>query len=137
MAMVKAAGPRGTRHHRDAASGCASACGLVHGPADAGAASLLGRSSLDSVHSRARHLTVTGATRGRPALIELSAPATLDAAGRPVGEVAALFEEWLGVRQANNRITSQRTVDGYRADMARWAALLASPAGGQPWTVGS
>jgi hypothetical protein len=42
----------------------------------------------------------SAAARGRPALIELSAPATLDDAGRPVGEVAAFFEDgWLCVRR--------------------------------------
>ena len=65
---------------------------------------------------------------GRPALIALSTAASLDAKGRPHSEVAALFEDWLEVRQASNRITSPRTVDGYRDDMARWATLLA-PAG--------
>jgi integrase/recombinase XerD len=75
---------------------------------------------------------VTRATRGpgRPALIELSPPATVDEHGRIRGEVAAAFEEWLQVRQASNRITSDRTVDGYRADMARWATLLAAPGDG-------
>ena len=67
---------------------------------------------------------------GRKALIPLAAPPRLDDTGRPVGEVAALFEEWLSVRQASNRIRSVRTVDGYRDDMARWATLLtrATPA---------
>jgi site-specific recombinase XerD len=64
---------------------------------------------------------------GRPALVPLSTPATLDASGQPIGEVAHLFENWLRLRQASNRIASQRTVDGYRADMARWASLLAVP----------
>ena len=75
---------------------------------------------------------MTGAARrpGRPALIPLSEPATLDPGGRPRGEVAALFEEWLAARQASNRITSSRTVDGYRDDIARWATLLATPGEG-------
>src|SRR5215207_5931922 len=67
---------------------------------------------------------------GRPALIELSAPSTIGGDGRPVGEVASLFEEWLLLRQASNRISAQRTLDGYRADMARWATLLAGPGDG-------
>lgn len=62
---------------------------------------------------------------GRKALIPLAPAPTIDADGRPVGEVARLFEDWLTVRQASNRIGSRRTVDGYRDDMARWATLLA------------
>ena len=71
---------------------------------------------------------MTGPTPGpgRRALIPLSPPATLDRDGRPIGEVAALFEDWLKLRQASNRITSAKTIDGYRADMARWATLLAA-----------
>lgn len=61
---------------------------------------------------------------GRKALIPLAAPPSLDATGRPVGDVARLFEEWLTERQASNRIHSAKTVDGYRDDMARWATLL-------------
>ena len=48
----------------------------------------------------------------------------LDASGRPIGGVAALFEDWLDVRRASNRITSPRTVDGYRDDMARWGKIV-------------
>jgi site-specific recombinase XerD len=67
---------------------------------------------------------------GRPAIIALSAPATVDDAGRPIGEVAALFEEWLDDRRGSGRLTSQRTIDGYRNDMSRWATLLAQPGPG-------
>jgi site-specific recombinase XerC len=62
---------------------------------------------------------------GRPAIVALSPPPSRDSAGRPLGEVAALFEDWLQLRQASNQISSQRIVDGYRDDMARWATLLA------------
>lgn len=75
-------------------------------------------------------MTDTANRPGRPALVTLSEPATLDRDGRPVGEVAGLFETWMLLRQASNRIGSQRTIDGYRADMARWATLLAGPGEG-------
>ena len=57
-------------------------------------------------------------------------PATVGADGRPVGEVARLFVEWLNVRQASGRIGSPRTLAGYHDDLARWAALLAGPGDG-------
>jgi len=63
---------------------------------------------------------------GRKALVALAASPTLDDQGRPIGEVAQLFEQWLTVRQASNRISSPRTVAGYCDDMARWATLLAT-----------
>lgn len=66
---------------------------------------------------------------GRKALVALAAPPTLDSHGLPVGPVARLFDEWLTVRRASNRISSPRTVAGYRDDMARWATLLTT---GQP-----
>ena len=71
--------------------------------------------------------------RGRKALIPLSPPATRDATGTPTGTVAGLFEIWLQSRQAANRIASQRTIAGYRDDMARWATLLAPEGIGTAW----
>jgi site-specific recombinase XerD len=71
--------------------------------------------------------------RGRKALVPLSPPGTLDAAGIPVGTVAGLFEAWLQSRQATSRIASQRTIAGYRDDMARWATLLATGGPGPAW----
>src|ERR1700737_1571158 len=71
--------------------------------------------------------------RGRKALIPLSPPGTLDARGTPTGTLARLFEIWLQSRQATNRIASQRTVAGYRDDMARWATLLAPEGPGPAW----
>ena len=71
--------------------------------------------------------------RGRKALVPLSPPATLDGAGTPVGPVARLFEAWLQGRQATNRIASERTIAGYRDDMARWATLLAQKGPAPAW----
>ena len=53
--------------------------------------------------------------------------------GQAVGEVARLFDAWLTLRQATNRIASPRTVAGYRDDMARWATLLAPSGPGPAW----
>ena len=71
--------------------------------------------------------------RGREALVPLSPPATLDGAGAPLGPVARLFEAWLQGRQATNRIASERTIAGYRDDMARWATLLTPTGPGPAW----
>ena len=79
--------------------------------------------------------------RGRKALIPLSPPGTLDANGTPTGTLARWFEVWLQSRQATKRIASQRTVAGYRDDMARgvpdadgetWVALLHRPGPAAP-----
>ena len=67
---------------------------------------------------------------GRKALIALSPPSTKDDGDRPIGEVARLFDTWLTLRQATNRIASGRTLSGYHDDMARWATLLAPPGEG-------
>jgi len=92
----------------------------------------LDRLELERRPGAADQLAVTtgSAGPGRPALVPLSTASTLDASGQPIGEVARLFETWLLLRQASNRIASTRTIDGYRADMARWAFLLAAPGGG-------
>jgi integrase/recombinase XerD len=74
-----------------------------------------------------------GTRVGRKALIALSPPPTHRDAGLAVGEVARLFDTWLTLRQATNRIASARTLAGYHDDMARWATLLAPPGEGPAW----
>ncbi len=70
---------------------------------------------------------------GRKPLVALSPDPTRDHRGLPANPVARLFEEWLTLRQATNRIGSPRTLAGYRDDMARWATLLAPAGPGPAW----
>ena len=70
---------------------------------------------------------------GRKPLVPLSPAPSVGDNGRAVGEVAALFDDWLLTRQATNRIRSSKTIDGYRDDMARWATLLAGTGDTPAW----